>query len=747
MYFTISGKYLLAAGGSGDTAFCVKDNTTATDWGNSKVTFVSAGYKSTSVASKPVGDDGVIHAFSVGGNQAAYYKTTTPVTKGEKPTGTWEKIYTAGNAAIPARVYDTVYAKGGDEFLSVTEEGFLYSVSANETEATPVFNKFEINSGSLISLGSTATAVSGIKVTGINANDDYIVIGTSDGKMYYTANNAAISEETILYEIEPNAGAAAADEEIRNIEFSDDTNFVALGQTHVYKGNISGYENINEYFGVEAPKLDAKTVTNMFDGVRLIGGAYSETLDKYVVYGDTTVPDEDGKYWGKIFTSADGFDWENTYTGYTFSQRNVNATSGAVSYEEVRNGAVWWESQQKFIISASTKDHAGYSLTSSDGETWEGIKSAQDEGDDEGASYTGLALNVDIAVAGDYLYTSDGAKKIRVYNEWGNYPDSVAKELDAGVKIADDWILNQIAVGDGVDPAILATTFSCAGGLLNPAAEAETDDEKWTRLSSIAGAGAITDIVYSKQLGKFIAVSDNGFRISLVPVTAAKNADVTQGPVAGGVICNAVDLNDSTIVLAGRNEMLVSGAKQPTEGKIFVADNTEDGFKSGGTLSAIPAATDDDVVTWNMTNVFKTKGDRFIVTSSNNTDSAVLVVDKNNNDKYEYKRAGLTISRLEGFKPGDELTINANYINKRSTENEFIIIAAFYNGDTLTDVQTRKETASAGTADKVSETITVSDKVDENTEMRIFIWNSLDDMVPLTAPVNPFETETAADPI
>lgn len=755
-YFTISGKYLLAAGGSADTAFCVKDNTTATDWGNSKVTFVSSANKSTAVASKPVGDDGVIHAFSVGGNQAAYYKTTTPVTKGEKPTGTWEKIYTAGNAAIPARVYDTVYAKGGDEFLSVTEEGFLYSVSANEAEATPVFNKFEINSGSLISLGSTATAVSGIKVTGINANDDYIVIGTSDGKMYYTSNDAAISEETILYEIEPNAGAAVANEEIRNIEFSDDTNFVALGQTHVYKGSIGGYENINEYFGIEAPKLDAKTVTNMFDGVRLIGGAYSETLDKYIVYGDTTAPDEDGKYWGKIFTSADGFNWENTYTGYTFSLRNENATTGAVSYTEVRNGAVWWESQGQFIVSASTKDHAGYSLTSTDGETWTGVKGVRGENGEEGEVYTGLALNVDLRVSGDALYTSKGRDIIK-YTAWNEENSEIFANIDTLENIpANLKDINQIAVSDDADPAILGAA-GYLGAVRNNDSEAAEEIGKWSVVRTFINAdnpnvlgignGDVTDAVYSKNLGKFVAVVMRNLRTVIIPKEITADDKAIQGPVvAGGVVVNAIDTNDSVFMLAGA-DFVANGASGSAVGKIYTAPDSEE-FKNGYSLAnnAVLAATEDDEVTWNMTNVFKTKGDRFIVTSSNNTDSAVLVVDKNNNDKYEYKRAGLTISRLEGFEPGDKLTINANYTNKRSEDKEFIIIAAFYNGDTLTDVQTRRETAAAGTSDKVSETITVSDKVDENTEMRIFIWNSLDDMVPLTDPVNPFETENAADP-
>ena len=125
-------------------------------------------------------------------------------------------------------------------------------------------------------------------------------------------------------------------------------------------------------------------------------------------------------------------------------------------YSEVRNGAVWWESQGIFIVSASTKDHVGYSLTSPDGVNWNVVKGYADEGDAADTVYTGLALNSDIRIAGGNLYTTNGARKLMKYTAWNkDYASEVADVSTLSNIPAAITALNQIAVSDEADPAVL----------------------------------------------------------------------------------------------------------------------------------------------------------------------------------------------------------------------------------------------------------------------------------------------------
>ena len=710
-YLTTMDKYLILAGGSSDSAVNVQDNLTTKQYADNKKQINANGYIPKAVAATPKDSNGDIRVFTIG-SQYAYQVKMTPGTP-----YTWKVTDNNSGGIIPSMPYDMVYAKNANQFLSVDGTNGLMAYKDPKNFAK-------------ITVSDSAA------VTGVNANDSYIVVGMSDGTMYYTAN-AEITTDTVWTEIPAQAGSTACSEPIKNIEFSGSNTFIALSETQVYTCDTTQYCNINEYVPqyLEIGEPTVAVGADPFEGVRLIGGTYSPSLNKYIVYGDTTTPDSDNKYWGKIFTSSNGFDWKNTYTGYTFSARTIK--DGAITgYTEVRNGAVWWESQGIFIVSASTSDHIGYSLTSTDGETWTAVKGFADDGDEEGTVYTGLALNADIRIAGDYLYTTNGAHKLMKYTEWNKNAAvevadvSTLEGMPAGLKN-----INQIAVSDEADPAVLMAQ-GYLGVVRDNTSTSETELGKWSVIRTYTNAsypnqlgignGDLTDAVYSKRLGKFVAVVAKNLRTVIIPKAITETDKAIQGPVVGGVVCNAIDTNGSAFMLTGK------------EGKIYTAPDSEE-FKNGYDLTsnAVPAATADDEVTWGMTNVFATTGDQFIATSSNNTDSAVLVIDKNSNGSYEYKRAELNDNT--SIIPGEPAAVSVEVKNQMPDAYEFTVIAAIFNENgTLAQVKLEDKTVSAYTNSKEEMTMDVASDISASSSMKIFLWNSADGMMPRKAAVTPF---------
>lgn len=121
------------------------------------------------------------------------------------------------NQSIPSLIYDMIYAEGANQYLMV---------DGDETLKVAALEEGNLNLQSV-------TVKEGANVTGVNANDKYIVVGMSDGTMYYTPN-AAITSTTEWKQVE----SMNAEQAIKNIEFISDTEFVALGTTGIYKGKL-----------------------------------------------------------------------------------------------------------------------------------------------------------------------------------------------------------------------------------------------------------------------------------------------------------------------------------------------------------------------------------------------------------------------------------------------------------------------------------------------------------------------------
>lgn len=714
-YLAAEDKYLLLAGDSSGSAVSVQDNLEKSQYEENKNTILPTNYIFRSIAAKPKDSNGDIYMYTVGSGYQYYVKMTpgSPCT--------WKTIGSNSGGSIPTTVTDMIYAKGADQFLAVTGDGKLYAAFNPKN-----FGQYAIKDG--------------VNVTGIAANDNVIVAGMADGTMYYTANTA-ITADTQWTQIPVESGRTAAAEPIKNIEFSDDgSSFVALGEKNIYKGNLSEYCNIKEYvpkyLTIGEPTVKPTEDKDPFKGVRLIGGTYSETRGKYIVYGDTTSADSDDKYYGKIFTSSDGFNWTNTYTGYTFSQRNYDNNKNFTGYSEVRNGAVWWESQGIFIVSASTKDHMGYSLTSPDGVNWNVVKGYAAEGDAEGTVYTGLALNSDIRIAGGNLYTTDGKRRLMKYTAWNeNSAVEVADVSTLSNIPATITALNQIAVSDEADPAVLMAQ-AYLGVVRDNSNTSAKEINKWSVVrtyvdsnnSSVLGIGNgdLTDAVYSKNLGKFVAVVNRALRTVIVPKAITDTDKAVQGPVVAGgtIVCNAIDTNDSVFMLTSPN------------GKIYTGPDSEEFLNKYSLASnVVGAVTTDDEITYGMTNVFKTTGDRFIATASNGTDSAVAVIDKNNGGSYKYKNAALHSDVT--LTPGEELTVSVAVDNQQPEDLKMTIIAAIYTDGKL--VQTAASdllTVSSHNAETKTLNVPVAGDIESGSEMRVFVWNGMQPLKGVSTPFN-----------
>ena len=182
------------------------------------------------------------------------------------------------------------------------------------------------------------------------------------------------------------------------------------------------------------------------------------------------------------------------------------------------------------------------------------------------------------------------------YTAWNkDYASEVADVSTLSNIPAAITTLNQIAVSDEADPAVLMAQAYLGVVRDNSNSSAE-EIGKWSVVRSFInsqysnvlgiGNGDLTDAVYSKNLGKFVAVVDKNLRTVIIPKAITADDKAIQGPVvAGGIVCNAIDTNDSVFMLTSPN------------GKIYTAPDSED-FKNGYSLAsnAVGAVTTDDEI-------------------------------------------------------------------------------------------------------------------------------------------------------
>lgn len=636
-------------------------------------TFPAMSSQVKAVGAKTVGDDTVV--FTEGGK--------TPYIMNYNKTTGWSTLNRRNMEELDKFVpYDMIYSEKSDQFISVDGSETVHVTPASG--AAPVF--------------CPVAPAENRKVTGIGISDKYIVTGMSDGTMYYTENSEqGITAETVWTQISAESGTTVCTEPVKNIEFSDDDNFVALSTTQIYKGNVRHYANVREYRALEKPQISKG---NTFAGVKLIGGIYTQINGEnvYVVYGNTT--DETPQ--GKLFVKTGNADWELVHTDdYIFSTE--------------KNGAVWWTAKNMFVVSMAHNSNptSGRLLTSADGRTWTPVD----------GTVTDFRNGANIQILGDYLYAANNGKAMYRYSE---LKKSEREETDLSGVIPQDAPMkyyNQIALGGSADNPAIFVGGGYQGLIRNNEQAADIETEKWKFLSGIGNANVL-DAVYSENSKKFVVLVNGNFRTSII----AKDGTVVQGPVvAGGIVCNAIDTNGREFMFAG------------ADGNIYTAPDTAEFAKDVTPLVKVSTASGTAENTMNVTNVFKAGADTFIATASNNTDSDVLLI-KKNGSAYEYTKASDN-SKAESVVPGDTVNVSVKGTNLRTDAYPFTMVTAVYATDgTLLQSQTDSLAIPAQSSGAtVTATVKWSEDLPTDATVKVFLWDSMSGMVPLReVAVNPF---------
>lgn len=213
------------------------------------------------VASKPADNNGNITVLELGGNSAV----SVSLKYNSDGTYTWNDLVQNQNQELPMSVYDMVYAEGAEQFLAVSAAETLFAAKSSKQ-----FVKIKVKDGA--------------KVTGVSANGEYIVVGMSDGTMYYT-ENAELTADTKWTEIPVIKGATKATEEIRNFEISEDGKFIALSLRQIYEGDIHiGYKNIKDEMPIPTPAPELSISYN--DGTAVITGPEGTYAVLFAAYDD-----------------------------------------------------------------------------------------------------------------------------------------------------------------------------------------------------------------------------------------------------------------------------------------------------------------------------------------------------------------------------------------------------------------------------------------------------------------------------
>lgn len=229
---------------SGIDATNMTDSTTEKKFSDYKHDVSNFGVSQT-IAASGIDENGIRKVFMTGRGRTysveiqqsdGTYQGKSCWQNGELGTG----CQNAQGESLPQNAYDSVYTGASDQFIFVDGNNAFYVAKNNDGK-----NRF---SQFVYKYSSPSNA----NVTGVNVNDNYIVLGMSDGTMYYT-DNAAIGENTAWTRV-PEMNAK---EPVKNIEFIGDDEFVALSETGIYKGSLLADEP--KPVTVEAKKITEET--------------------------------------------------------------------------------------------------------------------------------------------------------------------------------------------------------------------------------------------------------------------------------------------------------------------------------------------------------------------------------------------------------------------------------------------------------------------------------------------------------
>lgn len=131
-----------------------------------------------------------------------------------------------------------------------------------------------------------------------------------------------------------------------------------------------------------------------------------------------------------------------------------------------------------------------------------------------------------------------------------------------------------------------------------------------------------------------------------------------------------------------------------------------------------------------VTNIFAGADGKYIVTVSDGTTSDVLIV---NSDGSGYVKASEE-SRITSIKGGDEFTVSVKVANYGETAQTVRLIAAIYDksGTKLLQMVSDDKTMALNSTQYLELPVTANEDIPADATLKVFIWNSLGAMVPLT---------------
>ena len=440
-----------------------------------------------------------------------------------------------------------------------------------------------------------------------------------------------------------------------------------------------GSEDVKE--DVRKTEFDhAKVLGSSFNGITLLAGAYSPDLGMYAAIGN----DQNSK--SHIFYSEDGVDW-------TMS----NVTTAAAS-TTAKNIAVWWPAQQCFVISNATMQLNGAVWTSTDGKTWK----YNDK--------LGFGNNGDIQVLGDYLYSAHYSSK-RAIKRYANLTDKATTIYYALKANEIEYNMNTIALSDDETPYVFAGGSS--GGLYTVAPTSLNDDVEGTGRAYIDnknGNSKMIDAHWNKTINKFVAV--NPVQKNIYMFSKDKTWESLPVNAEAGTLA-AIETNGSSY--------LTGDAK----GNLFFANGTD--LSASTTFSKVAHSTEN---TLPVTNIFTGADGKYIVTVSDGTTSDVLIV---NSDGSGYVKASEE-SNVASIKGGDEFKVSVKVANYGEAAQTVRLIAAIYDksGTKLLQMVSDDKTMALNSTQYLELLVTANEDIPADATLKVFIWNSLGTMIPLT---------------
>lgn len=557
--------------------------------------------------------------------------------------------------------------------------------------------KGDMETINVIAGGETVTS----NFSAIGSDNSVLAVGTVGGNIYtMTAPASRPSGNTTWQSAVPADGTTAISEEVTDITAIGNNEFFVTTATGVYnmKKTDDGYvySDMLAYKTIEEAKLIG---TLPFDGVTILGGAYSPKLDIHVVYGN------DANKKGYIFYSEDGINWNTTAVGTQTLTWGFEA--------KAKNVAVWWPAKEMFVISAATDwkdaDNKPIGATqtcwySKDGKSWSWMNK------------NGFGDNGDISVMGDYLYTSYKGSNWAI-RRFGAL-DGVVTNIFYTVQNSNTQACTTMAVSDDEVPVVLV-----GAGYGQTFVNKATLDRNAVTLATLitpGGTGAssqMRDVHWNTNIDKFVGVNSANSSVYLIDADANVESFV---PNSESGILAAIETNNSSYLTGGANGTIYYSA-----GANISTASTFTEVQTAGTKNTLP-----------VTNIFVGKDNKYFVTVSDGTESDILVVAA---DGSGYQKVSEMVTPTS-ISAGDTFKISVKTTNYTNQAENITLIAAIYDstGTTLLQVTSEGKTMQLNTSEVLTMDVTAGSNVTSDCKVKVFIWDSINGMTPVAGETKSF---------